>query len=326
MWLIAASLCVPGCQESPPNSRLTIVTTVGMVTDIVQQVVGDHADVVGLIGEGTDPHTHALTRHDVSQLSSADIVFYVGLHLEGKMDGQLQGLADRGRSVFAVTDGIDPTQLRGDTENAGHPDPHVWMDVSMWNQCVKYVADTMSQQDPAHAKQYAENAKQLQTRLTKLDQYVTDVIASIPEQQRVLVTAHDAFGYFSRAYGIDVRSIQGISTESQAGINDINRLVDFVVQRQISAIFVESSVPRRHVQAVIDGAKDKGWELRVGGELYSDAMGPHGEYTGTYTGMIDHNATLIAQALGGQAPATGHTQRLQLSETDPAGADTITNP
>ncbi|MEO1997921.1 MAG: zinc ABC transporter substrate-binding protein [Planctomycetaceae bacterium] len=301
---------IPGCQSAEPNARLTIVTTVGMVTDIVRQVVGDNADVVGLIGEGTDPHTHALTRHDVSQLNSADIVFFVGLKLEGKMDGQLKRLADRGRSVFAVTDGIDHEKLRQDSEHDGHLDPHVWMDVSIWSQCVTFVADTMADQDPDNAIQYAANAKDLQKRLNSLNQYVTDVVASIPQQQRVLVTAHDAFGYFSRAYNIDVRSIQGISTESQAGINDINRLVDFVVQRQIAAIFVESSVPRRHVQAVIDGAKDKGWAVHVGGELYSDAMGPHGNYTGTYIGMIDHNATIIARALGGQAPQSGHLLRL----------------
>lgn len=302
---------VPGCRSVEPNQRLTIVTTVGMVTDIVRQVVGDNADVIGLIGEGTDPHTHALTRNDVKQLNSADIVFYVGLQLEGKMDGQLKRLAERGRSMFAVTDGIDKGELRQDSQFGSHPDPHVWMDVSIWNRCVQFVAATMAAQDPQNADQYHANAQTLHTQLESLHDYVTDVIASVPQSQRVLVTAHDAFGYFSRAYNIEVRSIQGISTDSQAGINDINRLVDFVVQRKIAAIFVESSVPRRHVEAVIDGAKDKNWQVRIGGELYSDAMGQPDQYQGTYIGMIDHNATTIARALGGKAPQTGHVGRLK---------------
>jgi len=311
-WLAAVVLVaiLPGCRPVEPNQRLTIVTTVGMVTDIVRQVVGDNAEVIGLIGEGTDPHTHALTRNDVKQLNSADIVFYVGLQLEGKMDGQLQRLAERGRKIFAVTDAIDKQELRQDAQFGSHPDPHVWMDVSIWNRCVKFVADTMAAQDPEHADQYQANAGTLQTQLESLHDYVGDVIASVPQQQRVLVTAHDAFGYFSRAYDIEVRSIQGISTDSQAGINDINRLVDFVVQRKIAAIFVESSVPRRHVEAVIDGAKDKNWEVRIGGELYSDAMGQPGQYQGTYMGMIDHNATTITRALGGEAPQNGHRDRL----------------
>ena len=291
--------------STPPPSVRKIATTTGMVNDIVRQVVGSHGTVSGLIESGVDPHLFKPTRGDVKQLYDADIVFYSGLKLEGRMTETFEQLARRGKPVFTVTERIDAAALRTPPEFAGHHDPHVWMDVSLWSRCVEHVSESLAKLDPPHADEYHQNATAYREELTQLDEYVKKSIASIPESQRVLVTAHDAFGYFSQAYGIEVKSVQGVSTESEAGVLDINRLVDFLVERKLPAIFVESSVNAENIQAVIEGAASRGVTVRVGGELFSDAMGNAGTYEGTYIGMLDHNATLITRALGGDAPEKG---------------------
>jgi len=284
-----------------------------MVTDIVAQVVGEHGRVQGLMGPGVDPHLYKPTRNDIGQLSDADMVFYNGLMLEGRMADTFTKVARAGKPVYAVTEEIDESYLREPPEFEGHWDPHVWMDVAAWSEAVRFIADVMAQYDPPHAETYQQNAAEYRKQLEELDAYVRETIASIPDGQRVLITAHDAFGYFSRAYDIPVRSVQGISTESEAGIDDINRLVDFIVERKIRAIFIESSVSRKNIEAVIEGAADKGWQVEIGGELFSDAMGSGGTYEGTYVGMMDHNATTIATALGGDAPPGGFQGQLNKS-------------
>lgn len=298
-----------GCDRGK-HSGTRIVTTCSMVTDIVRQVAGDKAEVIGLLGEGTDPHTHSPTRSDVKQLSEADVVFYSGLMLEGRMQDTFKKVADSGKPVFAVTKDVDVSNLRQPKEFEGHYDPHVWMDVKAWSECVGFVAKTLAEHDPANAAYYEQNAASYQAQLTSLDDYARKVIDSIPKEQRVLVTAHDAFGYFSEAYGIEVHSVQGITTDSEPGVDDINKLVDLMVSRKIQAIFVESSVPRKNIQAIIEGAASRGHEIAVGGDLFSDAAGAPGTYEGTYIGMIDHNATTIAHALGGQAPERGMQGKL----------------
>jgi manganese/zinc/iron transport system substrate-binding protein len=297
--------------HAPTGRR--IVTTVAMVTDIVRQVAGDQWQVEGLLGEGTDPHLHKPTREDVKLLAEADVVFYSGLMLEGRMGDTFAKIGRQGKPVYAVTEGIDESRLREPPEFAGHWDPHVWMDVKLWAQAVHFVADTLAELDPPHAADYRARAAAYEEELTRLDEYCRRVVQSIPEEQRVLVTAHDAFGYFSQAYGIEVRSVQGISTESDPAIDDINQLVQFLVDRKIRAIFVESSVSPKFMQALIEGAADKGWTVSIGGKLFSDAMGAPGAYEGTYIGMIDHNATTIARALGGEAPAGGLNGKLRAS-------------
>jgi manganese/zinc/iron transport system substrate-binding protein len=257
------------------------------------------------MGEGVDPHLYKPTRSDVQRLMDADAVFYSGLLLEGGMTDVFTRIARGGKPVFAVTEAIDPASLREPPEFDGHYDPHVWMDVALWTECVQFVAKQLAGYDPAHAADYRANADAYCVRLEKLDEYARKVIASIPESQRVLVTAHDAFGYFGRAYGIEVRSVQGISTDSEAGVADVNELVAFLAERKLPAIFVESSVSPRNLRAVIEGTAQRGVEVTIGGELYSDAMGPQGSYEGTYVGMIDHNATTIARALVGEAPEGG---------------------
>ncbi len=319
IWLVLGVVFAVGCgsgeatstkatsaggHRGEKDSTPKIVTTVGMVTDIVREVVGDHGQVIGLLSEGIDPHLYKPTREDMQQLSNADIIFYGGLMLEGRMEESLKKLRS-GKPVVGVSESLDPKTLRKPPEFDGHFDPHVWMDVKLWSHCVEAVTATMNEHDSKHAAEFTARAKRYQQKLSKLDDYVRQSIQSIPEQQRVLVTAHDAFGYFARAYGMEVKSVQGISTESEAGVADVNSLVDFLVDRKIGAIFVESSVSDKGLRAVIEGAGKRGWTVKVGGELFSDAMGTAGTYEGTYVGMIDHNATTITRALGGKAPEDG---------------------
>jgi manganese/zinc/iron transport system substrate-binding protein len=312
LGLLSAGCTAPSDGEARRNAAGNngrIVCTTAMVSDIVRQVVGDRYEVIGLMGEGVDPHLYKPTTRDTARLRDAAVIFYNGLMLEGPMQQPLRTLA-RSQPVFAVTAGIPADRLRTSSDYEGHPDPHVWMDVSLWSLAVDEVAARMSEIDPDFAETYRASAADYKQKLQALDEYVRTVIASIPEPQRYLVTAHDAFAYFSRAYDIPVESVQGITTESEPGVKDIIRLVDLLVEQQIPALFVESSVNQDNLRAVIEGARKRGWEVRQGGTLYSDAMGPAGTYTGTYIGMIDHNATTIARALGGEAPAGGLNGRL----------------
>lgn len=309
-WLLAAALAVlgtaPGCAvaEKPLEFPYRAVVTTAMVKDIVEQVAGERAQVIALMGEGVDPHLYKPTRDDVQKLLSAHVIFYSGLMLEGRMGETFNRVSKRGIPVFAVTELIDRRSLLASEDGSGHTDPHVWMDVAAWSQAVEAAARALSRFDPAHTA-YGENAARYRSVLAELDDYARRTIASIPREQRVLITAHDAFGYFGRAYGIEVVGIQGISTESEAGVQDINRLVDRIVQQRIPAIFVETSVSDKNVRAIIEGAARRGWTVRIGGTLFSDAMGAPGTYEGTYVGMIDHNVTVIARALGGTAPERG---------------------
>ena len=301
-------------QSDGPTGTYKIVTTCGMVTDIVKVVAGDKANVTGLIPSGDDPHMFRTGRKDVQLLMDADVVFYSGLMLEGRMADDFSKVGRSGKPVFAVTESIEKEYLREPPEFEGHWDPHVWMDVSAWSQCVGFVAKSLAEFDKPNAAYYQKNADDYQAQLKELDAYAKQAISTIPENQRCLVTAHDAFGYFARAYGIQVKAVQGISTTSEAAIADLNALVDFIVEQKISAIFVESSVSQENIKAVIDGCKSKGHAVKIGGELFSDAMGAEGTYEGTYIGMIDHNATRIAHALGGDAPANGFQGKLSDSK------------
>ena len=289
-----------------------VTCTTGMVTDIVRQVAGEKATVEGVIGEGVDPHLYAATRGDVVKLLQADIVFYSGLMLEGKMADALIKVG-RKRPVYAVTELFDKSFLLEPAEFLGHYDPHVWMDVSLWKKCTEMVAKTLSEFDSANAQYYDANYKRYAAELDTLHSYAKEVLATVPPKVRIMITAHDAFNYLGRQYGLEVRGIQGISTESQAGIEDINQLVRLLVDRRIRAVFVETSVSRKNVQALVEGARATGHEVIIGGSLFSDAMGRPGTYEGTYIGMIDHNVTTITRALGGSAPERGMQGKLSVT-------------
>jgi len=289
---------------APPR----IVSTVAMVGDLVREIGGDRVRAETLLGEGVDPHTYRPTRADVARLNGADAIFYNGLLLEGQMTDVFVRLARGGKPVFAVTELLAADQLL--REDDGKDDPHVWMDVALWAKAAEHVRDALIRLHPGDADVFRRNGEDLGRRLTELDAYVKRVIGSIPEQRRVLVTAHDAFGYFARRYGIAVEGIQGLSTEAEAGLRRIQELVDMLSERSVPAVFVETSVNDRNVRALIEGAAAKGHRVAIGGALFSDAMGPPGSYEGTYVGMMDHNATVIARALGGEAPARGLNGRL----------------
>lgn len=317
-----AGLGLCGCGPQPGDERdggggaepgakpLRVVCTVAMVSDVVREVAGDRAVVSGLIGAGVDPHLYKPTRNDVAALMDADMIFYVGLMLEGKMASTLEKFAKGGKSVVAVTERIEKQYLLHPDGSEGHPDPHVWMDVRAWAKGVDVVVAAFSGHDPEHASVYRANGDRLLGEMANLAEYADATLASIPAEQRVLITAHDAFNYFGRAHDLEVMGIQGLSTESEAGLDDINGLVDLIVKRGIGAIFVETSVSDRNVKALIEGARSRGATVGVGGTLFSDAMGEAGTYEGTYLGMIDHNVTTIARALGGKAPEKGMAGRL----------------
>lgn len=287
-----------------PDQPLVVTATVGMVADLVRRIGGEHVDVTQLCGSGTDPHLYKPTRDDVAAIRRADLVLYSGLKLEGKMGDVL---ARAGRSV-AVAESLDPSVLIGAeaAEADGHADPHVWMDVSLWSEASRVIEKALSDAAPDHADDFAASADDLRDELERLHNYGKAVLASVPEDRRVLVTSHDAFSYFGRAYDLEVVGVQGISTESEAGLARINELVGMLVDRGVRSVFVESSVSKDNILALVEGAAARGHDVTVGDEeLFSDAMGPDGTYEGTYVGMLDHNITLVARGLGGDVPEGG---------------------
>jgi len=302
----ALLLAGPAAGQTPAPPR--ILSTTAMIGDLVREIGGDRVRAETLLGEGVDPHTYKPTRADVARLTAADAVFYNGLLLEGQMTDLFVRLARAGKPVFAVTELLAADRLLAAED--GKDDPHVWMDVTLWAKAAERVRDALSRLRPAAAETFRRNHADLARRLAALDSYILQVIASVPEPARVLVTAHDAFGYFSRRYGIAVEGIQGLSTEAEAGVRRIQEIVDLLVARRIPAVFVETSVNDRNVRALIEGAAARGHRVAIGGALFSDAMGAPGTYEGTYIGMMDHNATVIARGLGGTAPARGLNGRL----------------
>jgi manganese/zinc/iron transport system substrate-binding protein len=293
--LTGTAACAPP-EPAASQGRLNVVTTVGMIRDVVQNVGGEHVHATGLMGPGVDPHLYKASEGDVRRLFRADVVFYGGLHLEAKMAEVLEEMGGRTR-VVAVTDGIPRDRLLSPAEFQGAYDPHVWFDVSMWEMTVDTIASTLAAADPANAAAYRRNAAAYHERLGSLDAYVRAQAERVPRPQRVLVTAHDAFNYFGRAYGFQVRGLQGISTASEAGTGDVQALAEFIARRKIPAVFVESSIPRRTIEAVQEAVRDRGWDVRIGGSLYSDAMGNPGTPEGTYDGMVRHNIDTLVGAL-----------------------------
>ncbi|MDZ4764466.1 MAG: zinc ABC transporter substrate-binding protein [Chloroflexota bacterium] len=286
---------------SHAQDPINVVTTVGMITDVVANVGGARVTVNGLMGAGVDPHLYRPTASDVGTLQDADIVFRGGLHLEGKMDEIFDRISTR-IPVYAMADDLTVDQLLDFPQFPEFHDPHIWFDVSLWSSGVGVVERALSEYDPVNAAEYAANAAAYQEKLTALDTYILEAVATIPEGQRTLITAHDAFKYFGRRYGITVEGLQGISTEAEAGVQDVQNLVALVVENQIPAIFVETSVPARTIEAVIEAARAQGWDVQIGGTLYSDAPGDAGTLEGTYIGMVLHNVIVMVTSLGGELP------------------------
>ena len=286
------------------EERLTVVATTGMIADAVTNIGGDLVEVQALMGAGVDPHAYRQTRTDIVALANADLVLWNGLYLEAQMEDFLIGLGEGG-SVVAVAEAVPENLLLGSEDYEGRFDPHLWMNPNLWSRVVINIRDALVDVHPQSADAFNANADTYLAELSDLARYTNEVLSSVPVESRVVLSAHDAFNYFGNAYGFEVVGIQGISTESEAGLQRIGALVDMLVDNDIRAVFVETSVSDRNIQALIEGAAAEGHEVVIGGELFSDAMGEPGTYEGTYIGMIDHNATTISAALGGTSPEDG---------------------
>jgi len=288
---------------------VTVVATTGMIADAAAVIGGDAVAVQGLMGPGVDPHGYRQTRTDIVALARADLVLWHGLYLEAQLESLLQEMASR-TTVVAVADRLPHDVLIAHTQYADKFDPHVWMDPGLWSLVAGYVGDALAAAQPTAEAAMRARQADYQTRIAGLRGYAAETLASVPAGARVLVTAHDAFSYFGRAFGFEVVGIQGISTESEAGLARVAEVVDLLVARKIGAVFVESSVSDRNMRALQEGARARGHAVDIGGTLFSDAMGATGTYEGSYLGMIDHNVTTIARALGGQVPQAGWQGRL----------------
>lgn len=290
--LLLATVGLPAAQ-----ARLRVVTTTSIVTDLVRQVAGDFAQVEGLMGPGVDPHLYKPTATDIVRLQRAEVIFYNGLLLEGRMTDVFTKLARSKRHVYAVTESIPEDELLQPAAFEGHFDPHVWFDVQLWAKCVDTIVAGLAAADAANADAYRRQGEAVRARLAALHAWARAKADELPAERRVLVTSHDAYNYFGRAYGFTVVGLQGISTATEAGLADVARLSDFIRTRGVKAVFVESSVSPATIERV---ARDSG--ARVGGELFSDAMGEPGQLEGgydlgTYEGMIKHNLSAIVDAL-----------------------------
>jgi manganese/zinc/iron transport system substrate-binding protein len=313
MCVLLLMTCIAGCGPGAQASgKKKVVATVGMVADVARNVAGEASpfQIVSLMGTGVDPHLYKPTREDQAAMLSADLVLFSGHHLEGKMVDGLHEQASRGRAVVAVAETIDHARLVSAGAGSEAKDPHIWMDPTLWSETVDVIASEFAKLDPPNADRYRANAVAYKAKLAELHAYGQKVLASISAESRVLITSHDAFQYLGRAYGMQVEGIQGISTESESGLQRRRELVDLIVNRKVRAVFAESSVNPKSVEGLIEDAGKRGWTVTQGGVLFSDAMGNDGTYEGTYIGMIDHNLTTIARALGGDAPERGLNGKL----------------
>lgn len=301
--LVLAVLMITGCTGAAGSAgnggtdgpgRLKAAATIGMIGDVVKNIGGEHVDVTVIMGPGIDPHLYKASAGDLRKLQDAQIIFYNGLHLEAQLGEVLEKMSANKQTV-AVAEVIAKEQIQQDEEGAA--DPHVWFDVTLWMKAAEAIRDGLIKADPAHKAQYEQNAAAYIKQMEDLHKYAREQLATIPKTGRVLVTAHDAFGYFGRAYEVEVMGLQGINTQSEYGLRDVQKLVDVLVDRKVKAVFVESSVPKQSIEAVVEGARAKGHQVSIGGELFSDAMGEEGTPEGTYLGMVKHNVDTIVKAL-----------------------------
>lgn len=301
--MAVAAAALTACAGGPargPAEPLRVVATTGMIADIAARIGGDRVSVRGLMGPGVDPHLYKATAGDVRRLAGADLVLYNGLHLEAAMGEVLEEMGRR-KPTVAVAEVIPGAELTAPPEFAGAYDPHVWFNVGMWARVAQRITTALAETDTAHAAGYGERGAALQVELAQLDAWVRARTSEVPRERRVLITAHDAFGYFGRAYGFEVRGLQGISTASEAGTGDVQQLAEFIATRRIPAVFVETSIPRRTIEAVQAAVRARGFDVAIGGALYSDALGSPGTEAATYIGMVRSNVNTIVNALRGEA-------------------------
>jgi len=300
-FLSISLLFFTACEQTNDKKdadKLYIVTTTQMIADAVRNIAGDEAEVISLMGPGVDPHYYKATQGDLEKLTKADIIFYNGLHLEGKMQDVFEKFSKQ-KMVVAVSKDIAENELivTSDQGQETIHDPHIWHSVNLWKNVVPVITESLVSKDSENASSYEENGSVFIEKLKNLDETTSAAISQIPKQQRLLITSHDAFNYFGKTYDIEVKGLQGISTVSEIGIKDITQMVDVIIKRKVKAVFVESSVNERNLRAVIEGCQKKNWEVQIGGTLFSDAMGADETPEGTYIGMIKYNTNAIVNAL-----------------------------
>lgn len=286
------------CKESAPNNgNLNIVTTTTMITDLVTHIGGDKLNIKGLMGTGVDPHLYKASEGDVSKLANADLIFYGGLHLEGKLVEVFEKMESQNIKTIAVSDALDTKTLIGSEYFASNYDPHIWFDVNNWELITNFVVQKLSEANPENKAFFEENGKTYIEELKALDAEIKSIISTLPEEKRILVTAHDAFNYFGQAYGFEVVGLQGLSTATEAGVQDVQNLATFIINKNVKAVFVESSVPKRTIEALQAAVNSKNHNVEIGGTLYSDALGNAGTPEGSYIGMFRYNVNTIVNAL-----------------------------
>ncbi|GAB4327137.1 MAG: zinc ABC transporter substrate-binding protein [Candidatus Zixiibacteriota bacterium] len=302
-FVLLVGVIATGCTSDSPHDSaplgertIRILATTGMIADMAQNICGERAVVTALMGPGVDPHLYKASEGDVRRMAEADLILYNGLHLEGAMAELLMQMRQR-KSTYAVAESVDSTRLLASPTYEGQHDPHIWFDVSMWIDAATGLRDLMMTLDSAHAELYRVQADSYIDSLNALHQFVLNETQRVPPERRILITAHDAFHYFGKAYDFDVRGLQGISTATEAGTADVQQLAEFIATRRIPAMFVESSVSPRSIEAVQAAVRARGYDVAIGGELFSDAMGTPGTPEGTYLGMVRHNVNTIVSAL-----------------------------
>lgn len=299
LLLICIVLLLNSCKakEKEVNEKLQIVTTTTMITDLVKNIGGDKVDVNGLMGTGVDPHLYKASEGDVSKLFNADVIIYGGLHLEGKLEDVFEKMRHQNKITIAVADAIEKNKLISSELFASNYDPHIWFDISNWEKITVYLVSKLSNLDSKNAAIFQANGEVYLKKLAILKTKINVIIDALPVEKRVLVTAHDAFNYFGKAYQFEVVGLQGLSTATEAGVQDVQKMASYIIEHEVKAIFVESSVPRRTIEALEEAVKSKGHEVRIGGTLYSDALGNDGTQEGTYVGMYEYNVKTIVNAL-----------------------------
>lgn len=292
-------IILASCNNKPKtkNEKLNVVTTTTMITDLVKNIGGDKINVQGLMGSGVDPHLYKASEGDVSKLFNADVVIYNGLHLEGKLEDVFDKMKKQHKKTIIVTDVIDKNTLIGSENFASNYDPHVWFDINDWMKITNYIASKLAELDSKNATTYTSNATAYLLKLKELNTEISSKINELPQEKRILVTAHDAFNYFGRQHKFKVVGLQGLSTATEAGVQDVQKLAKFIISNKVKAVFVESSVPKRTIEALQQAVKSKGHEVTIGGTLYSDALGTAKTKEGTYLGMYKANVNTIVDAL-----------------------------
>ena len=296
--ILLIAIILTSCEnKKKANNKLNVVTTTSMITDLVKNIGGEHINLQGLMGSGVDPHLYKASEGDVTKLADADIIFYNGLHLEGKLVEVFEKMHNQKTKTIAISDALDETTLIGSEYFASNYDPHIWFNVDYWMQATQFIVKKLSETIPEQKATFETNGANYIKQLKALKTKLTSTIDSLPEEKRILVTAHDAFNYFGKSFHFEVVGLQGLSTATEAGVQDVQKLSAFIIEKNVKAIFIESSVPKRTIEALQAAVNSKGHHVTIGGSLYSDALGNAGTIEGTYIGMFAHNVNTIVNAL-----------------------------